>query len=79
MRTGGYEDVDETIFSWFLAKRNEAIIFQWFLVKRSQYVPIDGVSLKEKALNFSKQLDHSGFKAADCWLSNWKNKVSSKE
>lgn len=79
MRNGGHEDTHKAIFQWFLTKRNKAILFQWCFIKMSQNVPIDRVLLKEKALNFAKQLDHPGFKASDCWLSNWKNKVSSRE
>ena len=40
--------------------------------KKDSNVPTDGVLLKEKALNFAKQLDQLDSKALHCWLSNWK-------
>ena len=45
------------------------------LWKTSQNVQIDGVLLKEEALDFAKQLDQPDFKAWDCWLSNRETKL----
>ena len=47
-------------------------VFHWFLGKRNQKVSIDGIILKEKALEFAKTLGIKEFKALDCWLSKWK-------
>ena len=63
MRAGEYEDVGKPIF-------------QWFLAKRSQNVPIDWVLLKEKTLDFAKQLGQLDFKASDCWLSKWNTRLA---
>ena len=43
LRAGQFEDVDKAVYSWFVAKR-------------SHQVSIDGVLLKEKALNFAHDL-----------------------
>ena len=40
--------------------------------KKDSNVPTDGVLLKEKALNFAKQLDQLDSKALHYWLSNLK-------
>ena len=40
--------------------------------KKDSNVPADGVLLKEKALNFAKQLDQLDSKALHCWQRNWK-------
>ena len=56
MRGGNFEKVDRAIYTWFISKR-------------SQKIPIDGVIIKEKALEFAKALAETEFKASDCWLS----------
>ena len=40
-------------------------IFQWFHAKNSQNVLINGVLLRQKALDFAKQQDQLDFKALD--------------
>ena len=42
-RCGNYEKVDKAIYNWFVGKR-------------SQKIPIDGIIIKEKALEFAKAL-----------------------
>ena len=54
-RYGNYEKVDKAIYNWFVGKR-------------SQKIPIDGIIIKEKALEFAKALGVTEFKASDCWL-----------
>ena len=48
--------------------------FHWFVGKRSQKIPIDGIILKEKALEFAKTLGIKEFKTSDCWLNKWKKR-----
>ena len=43
-RCGSYDQIDKAVFHWFVGKR-------------SQKVPIDGIILKEKALEFAKTLE----------------------
>ena len=40
-RCGNYENVDKAMYNWFVGKR-------------SQKIPIDGIIIKEKALEFAK-------------------------
>ena len=52
LSAGKFEDVDKAVYLWFVAKRN-------------QQVPIDGVLLTKKALNFAHNLGEREFKACD--------------
>ena len=61
---------------WELRKVDNAI-YNWFVGKRSQKSPIDGIIIKEKALEFAKALGVAEFKASDCWLNNWKKSKKS--
>ena len=63
MRCGNYEKVDKAIYNWFVRKRN-------------QKLPIDGIIIKEKVLEFANALGVTEFKASDCWLNNWKYNLS---
>ena len=49
-------------------KRVDDVIFKWFLSKRSQDIPIDGVFIKEKALQYAKELGFNEFQVSDGWL-----------
>ena len=60
-RCGNYEKVDKTIDNWFIDKRTHEI-------------PIDGVIIKGKALEFAKGLGVTEFKPSNCWLINWKKR-----
>ena len=51
LRTAKFEDVDKAVYLWFAAKR-------------SQQIPIDGVLLKEKTVNFAHDLGETEFKAS---------------
>ena len=62
-RRGNYEKVDIAIYNWSVGKR-------------SQKIPIDGIILKEKALEFARALSVTEFKASDCWLNNWKKRYN---
>lgn len=56
-----YENVDKAIIDWFQAAR-------------SQNLPLSGGLIKEKALEFAKQLGQPDFKASTGWLDNWKRR-----
>ena len=60
-RCGSYDQRDKAVFHVFVGKR-------------SQKVPIDGIILKEKDLEFAKTLGVKEFKASDCWLNKWKKR-----
>ena len=60
-RCGSYDQIDKAVFHWFVGKR-------------SQKVLIDGIILKEKALEFAETLGIKEFKASDCWLNKWKKR-----
>ena len=62
-RYGNYEKVDKAIYNWFVGKR-------------SQKIPIDGIIIKEKVLEFAKALGVTEFKASDCWFNNWKERYN---
>ena len=49
-------------------------VFHWFVGKRRQKVPIDGIILKEKALEYAKRLGIREFKASHCWLNKWEKR-----
>ena len=49
-------------------------VFHSFVERRSQKVSIDGIILKEKALEFAKTLGIKEFKASDCRLNKWKKR-----
>ena len=55
-----YEKVDKTIENWPINQRR-------------QEIPINGVIIKEKVLEFAKALGVTEFKASDCWLINAKS------
>ena len=61
MRRFDYEQVDKAVF-------------KWFSLQRSQNFPIDGLILKEKALQFAKSFNFPTFKASDGWLDKWKKR-----
>ena len=42
------------------------MIYIWFINKKSQEIPIDGVIINEKALEFAKALGVTEFKTSDC-------------
>ena len=50
--------------------------YRWLLIQRSANIPINGQILKEKALDFAKQLDIETFQASDGWLHTWKARYS---
>ena len=41
---------------------------------RERNVPIGGYIIREKALDFAKELNITDFKASDGWLDRWKNR-----
>ena len=55
-------------------ERVDKVVFKWFLAQRSQNVPIDCVFVKEKALQYAKELGFKDFQASDGWLRRWKIK-----
>ena len=60
---GTYEDVN-------------IVCYNWLQIQRSENVPINGQILKEKALDFAKQLGFETFQASDVWLHAWKVRYS---
>ena len=49
-------------------------VYKWFMNARERNVPIGGYIIREKALDFAKELKITDFEAADGWLDRWKNK-----
>ncbi|XP_033749246.1 tigger transposable element-derived protein 6-like [Pecten maximus] len=54
---------------------NEAV-FKWFSQARAKNIPLSGLIVHEKALQFSKELNLEEFKASNGWLESWKNRYS---
>lgn len=61
MKKGGFEELSEALFLWFVQNREKG-------------VPISGPLLKEKALQFYKDLGNEDkeFCASEGWLEKWK-------
>ena len=55
------KDLDEAVFSWF---KNA----------RSNNIPVNGIIIKEKALNLAKSLELTDFRVFDGWLDKWKQR-----
>ena len=55
IRTWDFNAVDKTVY-------------KWFILKRSKNIPIDGTLLKEKAMQYAKELVHKEFMASDGWF-----------
>ena len=55
-------------------KRVDNVVFKWFLSERSQDIPIDGIFIKEKALQYAKELGFNEFQTSDGWLWRWKER-----
>ena len=64
IRCGSYDQIHKAVFHWFFGKR-------------SQKVPIDGIILNEKDLEFGKTLRIKEFKASNCWLNWWEKNLPS--
>ena len=43
-------------------------VYKWFMNTRDQNVPIGGHIIREKALDFAKELNITNFKASEGWL-----------
>ncbi|XP_057316836.1 major centromere autoantigen B-like [Hydractinia symbiolongicarpus] len=50
-------------------------VHKWLLVVRSENIPISGVILKEKALEFAEELGVESFQASQGWLAIMENQV----
>ena len=61
MKRAENEDLDKAVYTWFHNTR-------------ANNVPVSGVVLKEKALQFAKSLHLDDFRASDGWLDRWKSK-----
>ena len=59
--TGRHNDIDKAVYKWFMNARE-------------RNVPISGLTIREKALEFAKQLNITDFKASEGWLDRWKNR-----
>ena len=49
-------------------ERVNDVVFKWFLSKSNHDIPIDCVFIKEKALQYAKELGFEEFQASDGWL-----------
>ena len=49
-------------------ERVNDVVFKWFLSKSNHDIPIDCVFIKEKALQYAKELGFEEFQASDAWL-----------
>ena len=49
-------------------------VYKWFMNARKQNVPIGGHIIREKALDFAKELNIMDFKDSERWLDWWKNR-----
>ena len=49
-------------------------VYKWFMNARERNVPIGGYIIREKALDFAKELNIIVSKASDGWLDWWKNR-----
>ena len=49
-------------------------VYKWFINARERNVPIGGYIIREKALDFAKELNITDFKASDGWVDRWKNR-----
>ena len=54
----------------------EQVLLQWHKQIRSQNVQVNGLLMKEKAIEIAKNLDISNFSASDGWLSRFKERHS---
>ena len=52
-------------------KNIDKAIYNWLVGKRSQKISIDGIIIKEKALECAIALGATELKTSDCWLNNW--------
>lgn len=54
------------------------MVWEWFCKARGKNIPISGVLIQEKAMEFSKEIGLSEFKASNGWLDRWKTRHSVK-
>ncbi|KAL7725492.1 hypothetical protein ACLKA6_001182 [Drosophila palustris] len=54
--------------------RIDKAVLDWFTAARGQNMPISGVILKEKAMEFAKRFGEDNFKASTGWLDKWKQR-----
>jgi hypothetical protein len=62
-------------FSSKYAELND-LLFKWFKQTRAKHIPLNGPILQEQALQFSKELELTDFRASNGWLDSWKHKCS---
>ena len=55
---------------------NDKAVYSWFHNTRVNNVPVSGVVLKDKALQFAKSLHLDDFRASDGWLDRWKSRYN---
>ena len=63
LSVGKHDSVDKAVYKWFMnaCERN---------------VPIGGRIIREKTLDFAKELNITDFKPSGGWLGRWKNRVN---
>ena len=62
-------------FSSKYAELND-LLFEWLKQARAKNIPLSSPILQEKALQFSKELELTDFRASNGWLDSWKHKFS---
>ena len=60
LKSSNYDDLDQAVYMWFVKTRDEGI-------------PVNGPVLKEKAIQYAKELDIENFKASNGWFERWKS------
>ena len=58
---GKHDSVDKTVYKWFINECERSVL-------------ICGYIIREKALDFAKELNITDFKALKGWLDWWKNR-----
>ena len=47
-------------------KKVDKAVYTWLISKQSKQIPIEGIILREKALEYTKALGEKSFKASNC-------------
>ena len=61
LKSSNYDNLDQAVYMWFVKTRDEGI-------------PVNGPVLKEKAIQYSKELGMENFKASNGWFERWKSR-----
>ena len=61
LKSSNYDDLDQAVYMWFVKTRDEG-------------TPVNGPVLKEKAIQYAKELYIENFKASNGWFERWKSR-----